>query len=56
MNKETNTKVNEKAVMMETSPFMLDVDIVPRGGDTSGTADGAGSAMMECLRMRTLSS
>jgi hypothetical protein len=45
MNRETRTKVNEKAVMMAINPLMLDVDIVPRGLDTPGIADGVGVAI-----------
>jgi hypothetical protein len=45
MNRETKTKVNEKAVMMAINPLMSDVDIVPRGLDTPGIADGVGVAI-----------
>src|SRR5271168_2295699 len=45
MNRETKTKVNEKAVMMAINPLMLDVDIVPRGLDTPGIADEVGVAI-----------
>jgi hypothetical protein len=31
---------------------MLEVDIVPRGGETPGTPDEAGSTMMGCQRVR----
>jgi hypothetical protein len=47
MNKETKTKVNDRVVMMAIRPFMLDVDIVPRGLDAPGVADAVASAMME---------
>jgi hypothetical protein len=46
MNRETKTKVNEKAVMMVINPLMSDVDIVPRGWDTPGIADGVGVAIV----------
>ena len=46
MNRETKTKVNEKAVMMVINPLMSDVDIVPRGLDTPGIADGVGVAIV----------
>ena len=44
------TKVNEKAVMMMVNPLMLDVDIVPRGLDTPGIADGVGAAIASSYR------
>lgn len=46
MNRETKTKVNEKAVMMVINPLILDVDIVPRGSDTPGIGDGVGVAIV----------
>jgi len=46
MNRETKTKVNEKAVIMVINPLMSDVDIVPRGLDTPGIADGVGVAIV----------
>ena len=46
MNRETKTKVNEKAVMMVINPLMLDVDIVPRGWDRPGIADEVGVAIL----------
>jgi hypothetical protein len=53
MNRETKTKVNEKAVMMMVNPLMLDVDIVPRGLDTPGIADGVGVAIASGYRRET---
>jgi hypothetical protein len=46
MNRETKTKINEKAVMMAINPLMLGVDIAPRGLDTPGVADGVGIAIV----------
>ena len=46
MNRETKTKVNEKAVMIAINPLMLDVDIVTRGVDSPGIADGVGVAIV----------
>ena len=51
MNRETRTKVNEKAVMMAINPLMSDVDIVPRGLDTPGIADGVGVAIVVRRRL-----
>ena len=46
MKRDTKTKVNEKAVMMTINPLMLDADIVPRGLDAPGMADGLGVAIV----------